>query len=68
LGKLVLAEKAGNRNGKGALGVVVDDRHGPGEFLPGGEEVKDADRGNSRAGKRQDNPEKHGKDAYYGQS
>lgn len=51
--ELVLAEEAGNRNGQGPLGVVVDDRHGPGEFLPGGEEVEDADGCDSRAGERQ---------------
>ena len=61
LGELVLAEEAGNRNGQGPLGVVVDDGHGPGKFLPGGEEVEDADGRDSRAGERQNDPEEHRK-------
>ena len=57
----MLTEKAGDRNGQGSLGVVVDDGHGPGKFLPGGEEVEDTDRRDGRAGERQNNSEEHRK-------
>ena len=59
LRELVLAEKAGDGDGQRALGVIVDDGHGPGEFLPRGEEVKYAHRRDSGTGERQYDAEEH---------
>ena len=59
LRELVLAEEAGDGYRQRAFGVVVDDRHGPGELLPGGQEVEDAHGGDGRARERADDLEEH---------
>ena len=59
----MLAEEAGDGYRQGALGVVVDDGHRPGELLPRGKEVEDAHAGYCRARERDDDLEEHSEHA-----